>query len=77
MNLREVVEQTVRDQLGQNPDTAIVGEYVLIAATHGFDQDGDQTSQIVILPDGSPHSRILGLVHMARAMLEREALESD
>ncbi len=74
MSLRHAVEQAVRDQLDASPDTAIVGEYLLIAATHGFDHDGDQTTEVIVIPDGTP-CRTLGLVHTARLMLERDVLE--
>lgn len=53
----------------------IVGEFVVIASAHGFDEEGESITQVVILPrDGSEH-RILGLVDHAMIRMKADILD--
>jgi hypothetical protein len=62
MNFRDVVEQAVREaaaEAGARQDV-IVGEFVLIATANGWDEEGNDVSQVIVMPDGGSESRILG-----------------
>lgn len=48
-----------------------VTEYVLIAATAGWDADGHEVTQVVIIPSGSNH-RIAGLLREATVRMDAE-----
>ncbi|NEA52438.1 hypothetical protein [Streptomyces sp. SID10815] len=56
-------------------------EWVVIAASQRFDEDGDGISQVgTLLPDGGgriPHHRIMGLVDFVQTRLRAAAASDD
>lgn len=77
-DLRVAVEAAVREATAESGtrDDLLVSEFLVIAATNGWDDDGNDVSQVVIIPeDGSEH-RILGLLEHARIRMGRDVLAS-
>ena len=70
MDFREAVEEAVREAAEEvgGRQGLVVGEYILIAAANGWDDDGETVSQVVTIPGGS-ESRVLGLIEHARLTL--------
>lgn len=76
MDLREAVEAAIAEAVEEAQATGglVVGEFVVIAAAHGWDDEGDSVSQVVVIPDGGGESRILGLVEHARTTLRADVM---
>jgi hypothetical protein len=73
---RDVVEQVVHEEAakaGARTDV-VVGEFVLIATANGWDEEGHDVSQVIVMPDGGSESRILGLVEHARLRMHADVL---
>lgn len=76
-NARELVEQLVATAAHEAGATEglVVGEFVIIiAAANGWDAEGEQITQVVVMPDGGSESRILGLIEHARVRLQADIL---
>lgn len=73
---RESVEELVREAVEETGGTQglVLGEYVIIAAANGWSEDGEDVSQVVVIPGDGGESRILGLVEHARTTLKAEIL---
>jgi hypothetical protein len=50
-------------------------EYVVIASTSGWNDQGQEVSQVVIMPSGSQH-RIAGLLREATVRIDAEMLSN-
>jgi hypothetical protein len=75
---RELVEQVVRsavERVGGRPGM-VISEFIVVAHTSGWDDDGNEISQVVRVPDGS-WSRVLGLLREAQVRYETEIIEAD
>lgn len=72
--MREAIEQIVRDAVSEAEATEglVVGEFVIIAAANGWNDEGEDIHQVVVIPDGGGESRILGLVEHARCTLRAD-----
>lgn len=76
--LREAVETAVRAEQEDRPDVEqnmVVGEFVVIASAYGF-RDGDDVTQVVIIPIGGSEHRILGLLEHARVRMHADVLDT-
>lgn len=60
---------------------AVVTEWIAVAASHGYDSDGDSVVQIhVLVPTGNggtPFHRLLGLIDYARTRMRNAILRDD
>lgn len=79
MSLEDAVAEAVALANTETGSTEglVVGEFVLIAATNGWDDDGDPISQVVVIPFGGGESRILGLIDHAHTTMRAEILGYD
>lgn len=76
--LRELIEAVVHSaqaDAGTRQDT-VVGEFVVIASAHTFDEDGDPVTQVIVIPQDGPEHRILGLVEHARIRMQADILSA-
>ena len=57
--------------------SSVVTEYVIMAATSGFDSQGNPCSQTFLFSPPGPTHRILGLVEAGRLRLRSQMLDAD
>lgn len=77
MELREAVETAVRAAEAEHGgrQDMLVSEFIVIASAHGFDDDGEPVTQVIVLPDGGSEHRILGLLEHARLRVRADILD--
>lgn len=76
--LREAVVAAVGNFIRSNPDlsqSVTVAEFVVIAACIGWNTEGDEISQVTMIPDGALH-RIGGLVNEAKVRIDAETVSN-
>ncbi len=75
-SLREAVQAAVREAAAETGDRTdlLVSEFVVIATTNGWDEDGNEVSQVAVMPEDGSESRILGLIEHARVRMHADIL---
>jgi hypothetical protein len=75
--LRAVVAKACTEQATQDDvaDNLILNEFIIVAARVGWDAEGENVTQIVVVPVDGPNHRILGLLRDAEIRIEAETLD--
>jgi len=79
--LRQVVAKACTEEATETPDgdvieNLILNEFVIVASRVGWDGEGDNVTQVVMIPVDGPDHRIMGLLRNATLRMDADVLDS-